>query len=72
MVATNRSNAGLEIRDFCDNRGRRRGIRFVTQERSNTTRDREVENTGGNRAPKLIIAAAAAGSTKRKLQAGAA
>jgi len=35
------------------------------------TRDREVENTGGNRTPKLIIAAAAS-STKRKLQAGAA
>jgi hypothetical protein len=37
------------------------------------TRDREVENTGGNQTPKLIIAAAAAAaSTKRKLQAGAA
>jgi hypothetical protein len=35
-------------------------------------RDREVENTGGNRTPKIIIAGAAASSTKRKWQAGAA
>jgi hypothetical protein len=50
---------GLEIRDLCDNRARRCGIRFVTQEQSNRSRAREVENTGGNRTPKLIITAAA-------------